>query len=285
MSYASILTILTGADDDALTLASAAELARAAQGQVNVVLAPPLAVVGDPAPGQSGLGFSPTLREAAHNAQAELRRDVEAMARDITGQLGPGVEPDTGRIVLVEEQSAHALDLSALAPFADLVVVGRMTLQALGSWSGLMADALLRAQVPVLVISGAPGELGLGAAIAWNGSPAAARAVRAAMPLLKAATRVVILQDPAHLRASERAVAAPERLVAYLRRHGVREIEVETRDGLSRYDGLVRQARSWDAGLLVAGAFEHSRLREDVLGGVTKSLIAHSRALNLFFAH
>ncbi|RRN61790.1 universal stress protein [Caulobacter sp. 602-1] len=285
MSYASILTVLTGADDDALTLASAAELARTAHGQVSVVLAPPLAMFGNAAQDKNGLGVPPASREAAQNAQAELRRGVEAMAREVTGQSSPGVESDAGRIVFVEEQSAHALDLSALAPFADLVVVGRLTLQALGSWSGLMTDALLRAQVPVLVISGARGDLGLGAAIAWNGSPAAARAVRAAMPLLKAATRVVILQDPAHLRASERVIAAPEQLVAYLRRHGVSEIEVESRDGLSRYDGLVRQARSWDAGLLVAGAFEHSRLREDVLGGVTKSLIVHGRTLNLLLAH
>lgn len=285
MSYASILTVLSGATDDALALSSAASLAHAAHGQVHVVLAPPLAVVSDWTAGPDGFGVSPAVREAARQAQDDLRRGVEALARELTARLGLESDEDAGRIVFVEEQSAHALDLSNLAPFTDLLVVGRLTLQALGSWSGLVADALFRAQVPVLVTSVAPAELGLGAAIAWNGSPSAARAVRAALPLLKAASGVVILQDPAHLRASERIAAEPERLVDYLRQHGLSGIEVERQEGLSRFDGLVRRARAWDAGLLVAGAFEHSRLREDLLGGVTKALIAHGGGLNLFFAH
>ncbi|MET3665783.1 universal stress protein [Caulobacter sp. 1776] len=285
MSFASILTVLTGAADDALTLQSAAALAHAARGEVKVVLAPPLAVIGDWAGGPDGFGVAPVVREAARTTQAALRRGVEALAREITEQLGLDIGEDAGRIVLVEEQSAHSLDLSRLALLTDLVVVGRMTLQTLGPWSGLVADALLAARVPVLAISSAPDEASAVAVIAWNGGSSAARAVRAALPLLKPASRVVILQDPEHLRLSDRSTTDPERLADYLRLHQVRDIEIYVETGGMRADGLVRQARNWDAGLVIAGAFEHSRLREDILGGVTASLVAESRTFNLFFAH
>lgn len=285
MSFASILTVLTGASDDALTLLAAADLARAARGQVKVVLAPPLAVVGDWATMADGFGAPPALREASRQAQLDLRRGVEALAREITDQLGLELDEDGGRIVLAEEQSAQALDLSALTPFTDLVVVGRATLEDLGPWSGLVADALLLARTPVLVISAPPAEVASAVAIAWNGGPAAARAVRAALPFLTAASGVVILQDPAHLRVGDRRTAEPEQLSDYLRLHGIKNIEVRREAQSSRGDGLIRQARACGAGLLVAGAFEHSRLREDILGGITVSLIAHSQTFNLLFAH
>lgn len=285
MVFANILTVLTGAGDDAQTLLAAARMAREAQGAVNVVVAPPVAVIDDWAGTASGFGAPPLVREAVRRTQIELRRNVEALARDITDQLGLEADEASGRIILVEEQSAQLLDLTDLTPFTDLVVIGRQTLSELGPWSGLVSDTLLLAGTPVLVINAPPEDLPSTAAIAWNGSPVAARAVRAALPFLIAADKVIVLQDPDHLRRREREAARPERLTDYLRRHGVGGVEVRREAGVSLGDGLVKATRACGAGLLVAGAFEHSRLREDVLGGVTASLISESRTFNLFFAH
>lgn len=285
MAFANILTVLTGASDDAQTLLAAARMAHDAQGAVNVVVAPPMAVIDDWAGTASGFGAPPLVTEAARRAQLDLRRKVEALARDVTDQLGLEVDEASGRIILVEEQSAQLLDLTDLTPFTDLVVIGRQTMSALGPWSGLISDTLLLAGTPVLVINAQPEELPSAVAIAWNGSQIAARAVRAALPFLTAADRVVILQDPDHLRRRERAAARPERLTDYLRRHGVGHIEVRREPGSSLGEGFVRLARDCGAGLLVSGAFEHSRLREDLLGGVTTSLIEDSQTFNLLFAH
>lgn len=285
MAFANILTILTGAADDALTLETAARMAHQAQGVVNVIVAPPMLVVEDWVGTSSGYGAPSAVREAARRAQLDLRRTVEALARELTQGLGLEIDEASGRIILVEEQGAQLLDLSDQTPFTDLVVVGRHTLQDLGLWSGLISGALLQARLPVLVIS-APSEVfAPTVAIAWNGSATAARAVHAALPFLVAADHVVILQDPDHLRISERRTASPERLTDYLRRHGVGAVSIRREPGASRGDGLARLATACGAGLLVVGAFEHSRLREDLIGGVTASLIAERGTFNLLFAH
>lgn len=285
MNYANILTVLTGANDDAVTLLAAAKMAQAAQGAVSVVVAPPLMVLNDWAETRKGFGPSISVRDACRRAQLKLRRDVEALAREITDRLGLELEETSGRIILVEEQVASALDLSDLTPFTDLVVIGQRTLQDLGPWSGLIATALLQAQLPVLAISALPEELPATVAVAWNGGQRAARAVRAALPYLVAADHVVILQDPDHLTLRDRQTARPERLVDYLRRHGVRAVSIRCESGISRDGGLAQLARETGTGLLVAGAFDHSRLVEDILGGVTLGLIAKSRGFNLLFAH
>lgn len=285
MAFANILTILTGAADDAATLETAARMARAAQGVVNVVVAPPLLVIDDWAGTVSGFGAAAPVREQARRFQEALRHTVEALARRLTEMLGLEVDEASGRIILLDEQSAALLDLSDMTPFTDLIVVGRRSLEQLGAWSGLVSNALFEARLPALVVGAAPETPISTVAIAWNGSQTAARAVRAALPWLIAADRVVILQDPDHLRAAERRTADPERLIDYLRRHGVGAISIARTPGSSRKDGLIRLAHAHRADLFVAGAFEHSRLREDFLGGVTASAIADHHDISLLLAH
>jgi nucleotide-binding universal stress UspA family protein len=116
--------------------------------------------------------------------------------------------------------------------------------------------------------------------IAWNGSPEAAAAVHAALPLLKRAARVVLLE------VEEKLTAYPRDLVArYLSRHGVhveilQRLPVEGRIGVA----IVEAALDEEAGLVVMGAYGHSRLREFLLGGVTRALI-HNSPLPLLLAH
>lgn len=141
----------------------------------------------------------------------------------------------------------------------------------------LEEEALFGSGGPVVVLPADEGSVHLNTvAIAWDGSRAAARALRDAIGLLREAGRVVILT------ASEDKPIPPRTItdaIAFLAAH---EIAAEHRAvpaaGNSTIgDVLQRAALDEDAGLLVMGAYGHSRMREFVMGGATKSVLRSPR--------
>lgn len=146
----------------------------------------------------------------------------------------------------------------------------------------LAAKVATRAIAPVLAVPASFERLQMDAPVlvAWNGSPEAAVAMRAAMPLLQAAPEVCLLeveQDVSHY---------PRDLAArYLARHGIKTQLMQHRpieDSVS--ETITRAAEELGSGLIVMGAYSHSRLKETLLGGVTRDLLATS-AIPLLVAH
>lgn len=110
--------------------------------------------------------------------------------------------------------------------------------------------------------------------VAWDSSRPAARAVGDAMPILERAktVRVVTITQE---KASDTKHSGAE-LMRHLAFHGI-EIVVEEEEAAGRSIGqaLEDYATAHDLDLLVMGAYGHSRLRDFVLGGATKTVIAH----------
>ena len=106
--------------------------------------------------------------------------------------------------------------------------------------------------------------------VAWKDSREARRAVVDAIPLLSGASEVVVATvDRDATRQAKQSVAD---VAVFLRRHGIRaraEVVSEKGDAAA----LKSLAGSMHADLIVAGAYGHSRLRELVFGGVTRSLL------------
>jgi nucleotide-binding universal stress UspA family protein len=127
-----------------------------------------------------------------------------------------------------------------------------------------------------------PFELGT-VAVAWDFSRAAARAVSDAIPLLEKAkkVRVVTVLNEKHLDNKHSA----EELSKHLSRHGI-DVVLERVDAKGRRIGEVLEAyvASHAPDMLVMGAYGHSRLRELVLGGATKSLLSKP-PLPILFSH
>ena len=121
------------------------------------------------------------------------------------------------------------------------------------------------------------------ATVAWDFSRPAARAVADALPLLAQAKRVHIVTVINEKRIDTKG-SGPE-LAKHLARHGV-EVILDTVDAAGRPIGEARQysAQSHDSDLLVMGAFGHSRLREFVLGGATRSMMSRP-PLPIFLSH
>lgn len=127
-----------------------------------------------------------------------------------------------------------------------------------------------------------PFELGT-VAVAWDFSRAAARAVSDALPLLEKAkkVRVVTVLNEKQLDNKNSA----EELSKNLSRHGI-DVILDRVDAKGRPIGDVLEAyvASNAADMLVMGAYGHSRLREFVMGGATKSLLSKP-PLPILFSH
>ncbi|MBB4052146.1 nucleotide-binding universal stress UspA family protein [Devosia subaequoris] len=111
-------------------------------------------------------------------------------------------------------------------------------------------------------------------AIAWDGGAPAHRAVFDAMPLISQASSVVVLV------ADEEKHISPDsagELIGYLRRHRVEAKLARLPAGQGKIGlDLQHAAQAADAGLLVMGAYGHSRLREFVLGGATADVLGET---------
>ncbi len=161
------------------------------------------------------------------------------------------------------------------AKAADLVILG----QRIPDYStGLDApeDVILACSRPVFVVPYATRRLdriGENVLVAWNGSREAGRAVQDALPLLAMSGAVtVLLVDPEE----DADIEAAEDLVAHLARHGLRAKTQVIRHQLATSlvaDTLLAQIARLDADLLIMGAYGHSRLREMILGGVTRDIL------------
>ena len=114
--------------------------------------------------------------------------------------------------------------------------------------------------------------LGKRVLVAWNGTREAARATHDALPFLTHADKVVVLS----VNASGKVHIPGADISTHLARHGV-DVEIHNREGndVSVGDAILNAVSDYGADLLVIGAYGHSRVRELVLGGVTRHLLRH----------
>ncbi len=161
------------------------------------------------------------------------------------------------------------------ARYVDLVLIGQTDM---ADGSNAAADfperLVLAAGRPVLILPsvGRFSTLGKRILVAWNASREATRAVTDAIPLLQRADKVhVMAVNP---QKGEHGGVPGADIGLYLARHGVR-VEVKTDRGAEIDVGneLLSRAADLDADLIVMGGYGHSRLKEWVLGGATRTIL------------
>lgn len=167
--------------------------------------------------------------------------------------------------------------LATTARLADLVVTGAARGASTGSSyrSADLGGLLLRAGRPVLVAAGGAERMFLRkAVIAWKDTKEARRAVSDAVPLLSAIDEVVVVtvdHDPDDwIRAGVTDAAA------FLVRHGI-AARAEIITAKDENEQLAEFVALFQPDVIVSGAYGHSRLREWVFGGVTRTLLDEVR--------
>jgi nucleotide-binding universal stress UspA family protein len=220
----------------------------------------------------------PVIGEGMSGAMVEQL--MAAMAQTIAARAARAREAyqkacaDSGASTVWREAAGREADIVATAGrLSDLIVIGRPNGDAEAPLAATLDAALFDTGRPVLVAApAAPRTLGARVALAWNGSAQAARVVGAALPFLRLADHVAVLT----VGALPSAATAGD-LVAYLGRHEVRASHEAVPGGAaSTGASLLAQAEKIQADLLVMGAYGHSRLREMILGGATRDVLAGS---------
>lgn len=122
--------------------------------------------------------------------------------------------------------------------------------------------------------------------VGWNESHAATRAVSDALPLIERAERTTVITIDSADFVDRNGTRAADKLVQHLRRHNpsVGAVNLKEVRARSIADALQGEARTLGADLIVTGAYGHSKLWEDLVGGVTRDLLIRMN-FPLFMSH
>lgn len=177
---------------------------------------------------------------------------------------------------LVDDEAAGGISLQAR--YCDLVVIGQYDPDEISPYlqSDFPEYVALNSGCPVLIVpyAGIFRNVGSRVLIAWNGSKESRRAVQSALPMLKRAKVVEVAVFNPSAQADRHGEQPGADIALYLARHGVtvnvrEEVVVESNVG----NALLSLAADLSSDLIVMGCYGHSRFREVVLGGVTRTLL------------
>jgi nucleotide-binding universal stress UspA family protein len=202
--------------------------------------------------------------EAQQRAAARFRETVAAAGLAAMEWRAPAGDPMRAIV-------AHARG-------ADLAIIGQPdTAEIDALFAGDIANAVvMEGGRPVLAVPyiGVTGPVGVIALVALDHSRESARAVADALPLLVKARKVIVLTIDATGEEAFDDIQARTQVVAFLRGHGIaaEERHLDLPD-VAVGELLLSQAADFGADLIVMGAYSHPRLRELVLGGVTRTML------------
>jgi nucleotide-binding universal stress UspA family protein len=266
MSYKTILVHLDHRPRSSVRLELAFRLAERFDAHLIGLFAPGGARLPSYAQAEGG----PLLREVLEKRRAEVAQEVRKRFQEVAGRNGK----DRAEWRASESEPDAAVRLSAR--YADLVVAGQPEAGELGEPRGLADELALSSGRPVLFVpyAGKFADVGRRVLIAWDAGREAARAVSDALPLLQGAEAVEVAAfDPE--RGGRRHGQEPGADIGlYLARHGVK-VSVARQSGAGFEVGgqILSRAADHGADLIVMGAYGHSRVRELVLGGATRTLL------------
>ena len=222
------------------------------------------------------------LREAQQRLHAEMREAARRSYDETVKRAG--FERTEWR-----ETRADALGAVALhARYSDLVVIGQQPPEMPAGVDKEFERSLpLASGRPVLIVPHALERhpVGRRVLVAWNASREAARAVSDALPLLRRASHVHVLVLSPEISTAAHGEEPGADIGLFLARHGVK-LTVSRYEAVGIDTGNLLLSRAFDlsADLIVMGAWGHSRLRELVLGGMTRTLM-ESMTVPVLMAH
>ncbi|MCP5155228.1 MAG: universal stress protein [Ectothiorhodospiraceae bacterium] len=156
----------------------------------------------------------------------------------------------------------------------DLIVIGRMSEQALIDWQVMCEAAFFESGRPCLVAAAQSGAtIGERILIHWNASTEAAKAIAHGMPFLAAASKVLVVTVEGAV------VPGPsgDQVATHLRRNGVpAEARTVTVGASTAGEVILAEAAAMEADLIIKGAYTQNRLRQLVFGGATRHILSEA---------
>ena len=293
MSIKSILCVFSGEVQELNVVSTAFTLTRASHAALRVlhIANPPLSYIdamGVPSFAQMAYGDGTTM-ERLEQEERDLSRAAEDYVTDMAERDGVPFHSDGSAYDSVAGQAhatlrVHTAKVADCLPIearsVDLVICGYDNRS--DGYLDTVLTALLQTERPVLALPRNPGSVlstngyAKTVVIAWDGSQAASRALREAVPHMLHASEVYLLciQDADERRDPE----LEADVIAYLRSHCIAAQWIHAPCGVTPIgEQLLSRAERLEAELLVMGAYGHGHISEMLLGGVTDYVLKHSR--------
>lgn len=270
MSYKTILAHV----DDATGLAPRIELA------CRIALQEEAHLVGTATTGISAFIYQSAIVDMTNDyiiGHTEILRQRAAGGLERFGAITRRAGIASVETRLLDEETAGSISLQAR--YSDLVVLGQANPDEPSAVVGkdLPEVVALHGGCPVLVVPyvGRFDDFGDRVLVAWDASLEAKHAVHDALPLLRRAALVEVAVFNASERRDAHGAQPGADIALYLARHG---ITVNVRESTVPHGAigaaLLSHVADMDAGMLVIGCYGHSRLREIMLGGVTRTILS-----------
>ncbi|MFZ6817529.1 universal stress protein [Undibacterium sp. Ji22W] len=203
------------------------------------------------------------LRERAEKAISQFQKS----------SAGLGIA--TTECLIANDEANGGLGLRAR--YSDLIIIGQTNREEPSP--SVMSDfpefMVVNSGRPVIIVPYASDldSIAENCVIAWDGSREAARAITDAIPLLKSSKLVHILIINPEQQADVHGEEPGADIALYLARHGIK-VEITTRFGThSTGNTILTACKELNADLLVMGGYGHSRFREMIMGGTTRTIL------------
>lgn len=228
---------------------------------------------------QLGPYASPQVEDVLQAQDNEDRARIRARFHETAGKA----MTEANKVHFIDHQGPPDETLATIARLYDLVampVAGKGKAHFVSH-----PDAVVdRSGRPLLLVPEAEGAAPAPkkVMIAWDGKRAASRAITGAMPLLRLAETLHVVEVGPHESSFDPSV---DEVVRHLGRHGLpaEAVRIEpARSGIAA--SILRHAGDMGADLLVMGAYEHAKIAEDLFGGVTHHVLREAK-LPVLMAH
>src|SRR5262245_25275755 len=233
----------------------------------------------------SGAPISLVLGEDARSeaaAQAPHLRDMKALLDQRAQEFRAAIRTSSRRVEWRSVVGLQADVVAREARAADLVIIGNARASRDPFRTLDPGSFILKAGRPVLVVpAGVTALPPRRVAVAWKDVREARRAVQDALPFLREAESVMIVQVSE--RGGDQASSRLRDVANYLVRHGVATVDERLLPvDATAANSLLRFMADENISLVAAGGYGHSRLGEWAYGGVTRDLLAESPVCCLF---
>jgi len=233
----------------------------------------------DPSLAMIGLDGGVAAADFYAMERTEIEKHLAAAEAQFRALVPPSLKSQWRAYLAPEVQSV--IDTARVA---DLIVTGATKSPTFQEQRRVdLAQLILGAGRPVLdVAQNATAFACDKIVIGWKDTREARRAVADAVPFLQRAKHVLAVTVGEGDRAAER--GSLDDLLAWLARHGVTASAdlIENKEGF--VDVLESTSRTYQADLVVSGAYGHSRMREWLFGGMTRNLL-QANTLNRLFSN
>jgi nucleotide-binding universal stress UspA family protein len=279
MKYKNILTHLDNSSGCRNRLEIAFGMARDFDAELTGIFVVPTYIVPSYVEAQISVDLMTDITEKALARAEETVASYRKMAEEAHVTLQTAVVE--GQIIPILREHSK---------YSDLLILGQDHPEDQDNASYGLADSLLFEGACACLVVPHSGKLaipGKRALITWNASREAARALREAMPLLQRADTVVVLSSEPDDGNNELANGHPhaQAVLHLLKSHGIEAVSSGiSNPDMSPTDAIIAQAVEMNADLIVMGAYGHTRLREIILGGVTRDLLKRAPTC-LLLAH